>query len=161
MGRGTRQRPRRSGRRCLSRAGCRALEASGSILGNSSQLTRACELRFPHAFRTSAMDGAFCCRAPDCLSSTPRRAVLGCRGPCSRRIEAGWPVDYVQHMLGHGECQIFCVWGSLIDDACGRCGKPRSVRFSKARWARSVRPRGRQRPCARSFYAFGARKRSS
>jgi hypothetical protein len=46
------------------------------------------------------------------------------------------------------------------DDACGRCGKPRPVRFSKSLWARSVRPQGRQRPCAGSFYAFGAVKRS-
>lgn len=32
------------------------------------------------------------------------------------------------------------------DEGCGRCGKPRSVRFSKERWARSVRPRLRRRP---------------
>ncbi len=48
-----------------------------------------------------------------------------------------------------------------IDGACGGCGKPRSVRFSKEPWARSVRPRLRQRPCARAFYAFDGEKRPS
>src|SRR5262249_31063121 len=46
------------------------------------------------------------------------------------------------------------------DSACGRCGKPRSVRFSKERWARSVRPRLRQRPCASAFYVVGGVNRS-
>jgi len=55
---------------------------------------------------------------------------------------------------------ISCV-KRIDDDACGRCGKPRSVRFSKERWARSVRPRLRQRPCALAFYAFDGEKRSS
>jgi hypothetical protein len=70
--------------------------------------------------------------------------------------------QYVRELpLEHGvarDCPEFRVWNGLtscsvlspldIEEACGRCGKPRSLRFSKERWARSVRPRLWQRPCA-------------
>jgi hypothetical protein len=45
-------------------------------------------------------------------------------------------------------------------NAGGRCGKPRSLRFSKSLWTRGVRPQGRQRPCAGAFYAVGGVNRS-
>jgi hypothetical protein len=70
-------------------------------------------------------------------------------------------------------CPEFRVWGGLTalvrlfrsletkKNACGRCGKPRAGRCSKERWARSGRPRLRQRPCAVAFYAVDGEKRSS
>src|SRR5262245_57665016 len=33
-----------------------------------------------------------------------------------------------------GDCPEFRVWSALNVDACGRCGKPRSGRFSKVLW---------------------------
>src|SRR5439155_24348241 len=69
------------------------------------------------------------------------------------------------------DCPEFRVWSGLtscsvrspldIEEACGRCGKPRAVRFSKERWTRSVRPPRRQCPCALAFYALDGEKRPS
>jgi len=54
------------------------------------------------------------------------------------------------------ECQIVYVWARLMMVRVG-VGNGVLCGFSRP----SGRPRGRQRPCARSFYAFGAVKRSS
>ena len=88
---------------------------------------------------------------------------------CSGMIWAS--VKYPRSTPSRGVSGISCVRrlpvvGSLLPSreqrsACGRCGKPRSVRFSKSRWARSVRPQGRRRPCASSFYVRGTVNRSS
>ena len=66
--------------------------------------------------------------------------------------------DLFRDPAGLGVSGILCV--ELVDEACGRCGKPRCVRFSKSRWMRSWRPRRRQRPCAVPFYVRALVNRS-
>ena len=67
--------------------------------------------------------------------------------------------EYVARAPERGGVSGFLCVGRVDDDARGRCGKPRSVRFSKSLWARSWRPQGRQRPRA-AFYVDRITNRS-